>query len=66
MSPIKLAEYGSGYYVKELTKDHHPGRDEERERVEAAGGFVSDWTLVPRVNGQLAISRAIGDLSFRR
>lgn len=66
VSPIKLAECGSGYYVKELTKDHHPDRNEERERVEAAGGFVSDWTGVPRVNGQLAISRAIGDLSFKR
>ncbi|EOX94656.1 Phosphatase 2C family protein isoform 8 [Theobroma cacao] len=53
------------YIVKELTRDHHPDRDDERSRVEAAGGYVVDWGGVPRVNGQLAISRAIGDVLFK-
>lgn len=52
------------YVVKELTKDHHPDRDDERIRIEAAGGYV-EWGGVPRVNGQLAISRALGDISFK-
>lgn len=54
------------FSVKELTRDHHPNRDDERLRVEDAGGFVLEWSGVPRVNGQLAISRAIGDVSFKR
>ncbi|XVF32510.1 hypothetical protein REPUB_Repub17cG0089000 [Reevesia pubescens] len=53
------------YVVKELTRDHHPDRDDERSRVEAAGGYVVDWGGVPRVNGQLAISRAIGDVLYK-
>ncbi|XP_024030374.1 probable protein phosphatase 2C 51 isoform X2 [Morus notabilis] len=53
------------FSVEELTKDHHPNRDDERLRVENAGGYVVDWGGVPRVNGQLAVSRAIGDVSFK-
>jgi len=44
----------------ELTEDHHPDRDDERARIEAAGGYVAVWG-VPRVNGVLAMSRSIGD-----
>lgn len=54
------------FSVKELTRDHHPDRDDERVRVETAGGYVLEWGGVPRVNGELAISRAIGDVSFKR
>lgn len=50
----------------ELTKDHHPDRVDERSRVESAGGYVLEWGGVPRVNGHLAVSRAIGDLPFKR
>ncbi|XP_010534300.1 PREDICTED: probable protein phosphatase 2C 51 [Tarenaya hassleriana] len=53
------------YHVKELTEDHHPDREDEKMRVEAAGGHVVEWAGVPRVNGQLAVSRAIGDVSFK-
>lgn len=51
--------------VEELTEDHHPDREDEKARIIAAGGIVS-WWGVPRVNGILAISRAIGDVQFRR
>ncbi|CAN4093393.1 unnamed protein product [Withania somnifera] len=51
--------------AKELTRDHHPDRDDERSRVETAGGHVSKWGDVARVNGQLAVSRAIGDVYFK-
>ncbi|XP_057965687.1 uncharacterized protein LOC131156200 isoform X3 [Malania oleifera] len=53
------------FFVKELTSDHHPDRDDERFRVESAGGYVLEWGGVSRVNGQLAVSRAIGDVSFK-
>ncbi|XP_019708885.3 uncharacterized protein [Elaeis guineensis] len=62
----ELANYdGPTYYVKELTVDHHPDREDERSRVEAAGGYVLEWAGVLRVNGELAVSRAIGDLPFK-
>lgn len=54
------------FCAKELTRDHHPDRDDERTRVESAGGHVEDWAGVSRVNGQLAVSRAIGDIFFKR
>ncbi|KAK2987137.1 hypothetical protein RJ640_019697 [Escallonia rubra] len=53
------------FSVKELTRDHHPDRVDERVRVESAGGYVLDWGGVSRVNGQLAVSRAIGDVPFK-
>ena len=55
-----------GPSVVELTRDHHPDREDERRRVEAAGGFVVDYGGLPRVNGQLAVSRSIGDLAFKK
>ncbi|KAL2934552.1 putative protein phosphatase 2C 50 [Bienertia sinuspersici] len=51
--------------VKELTKDHRPDRDDEKFRVESAGGYVIEWSGVSRVNGRLAVSRAIGDVFFK-
>ncbi|KAF2314834.1 hypothetical protein GH714_036852 [Hevea brasiliensis] len=41
-----------------LTYDHHPDREDERARIEAAGGSVTNWG-VPRVSGVLAMSRSI-------
>lgn len=62
-----LANYdGPLYNVKELTKDHHPDREDERSRVEAAGGYILEWAGVYRVNGELALSRAIGDVPYKR
>ncbi|KAI3423253.1 uncharacterized protein J3R85_011217, partial [Psidium guajava] len=40
-------------------------RDDERSRVEASGGQVLVGGGVARVNGQLAVSRAIGDVIFK-
>ncbi|CAF2122741.1 unnamed protein product [Brassica rapa subsp. narinosa] len=46
--------------VKQLTVDHEP--EKERELVERKGGFVSTKPgNVPRVDGQLAMTRAFGD-----
>ncbi|XP_023638549.1 uncharacterized protein LOC17887207 isoform X2 [Capsella rubella] len=66
-SDFKL-EHGNGllrFIAKELTNDHHPNREDEKIRVEAAGGYVTEWAGVPRVNGQLTLSRSIGDLTYR-
>ena len=53
--------------VKFATKDHKPDDPEETKRIEGSGGFVSlpPQTYIPRVNGQLALSRAFGDFQLK-
>jgi protein phosphatase 1G len=48
-----------------LSHDHKPSHVDERERIVAAGGFVSDIGGICRVNGNLSLSRAIGDLRYK-
>lgn len=48
--------------AKPLSFDHKPGNKEENARIVSAGGFVE----FGRVNGNLALSRAIGDVEFKR
>jgi len=48
-----------------LSTDHKPDRLDERERIAKAGGTVSHWG-VWRVEGVLAMSRAIGDKSLKK
>ncbi|KAL1326029.1 protein phosphatase 2C 77 isoform X2 [Arachis ipaensis] len=43
-----------------LSTDHKPNREDEWERIEAAGGRVIQWNGY-RVLGVLAVSRSIGD-----
>ncbi|GBG29963.1 Protein phosphatase, putative [Hondaea fermentalgiana] len=50
---------GSGR-VLPLSKDHKPDRNDERDRIAKLGGSVVHWG-VWRVEGILAVSRAIGD-----
>jgi len=47
-----------------LTRDHKPGEDPELSRIEALGGTVVNFG-VPRVEGVLAISRALGDTCLK-
>jgi len=42
-----------------LSVDHKPGSPDEEDRIRALGGYVIGETY--RVNGLLAVSRAIGD-----
>jgi serine/threonine protein phosphatase PrpC len=51
-----------------LSDDHKPDNAEEKERILAAGGEVIEGlgSNVPRVNGQLAVSRAVGDFVYKR
>ena len=46
----------------EMSRDHKPMDDDERARILKAGGFVQEG----RVNGSLALSRAIGDLEYKQ
>jgi len=58
-SRIVLAEKQAdgSYLANACTQDHKPTNDEERRRIEEAGGLVQ----MNRVDGQLALSRAFGD-----
>lgn len=50
-----------------LSEDHKPNDPRERRRIEAAGGHVQFMGEgMYRVNGNLNLSRAIGDLQFKR
>ena len=54
--------------LMELTKDHKPDNPLEYHRITSMGGQVtvgSSPLSVPRVNGNLALSRAVGDRSER-
>ena len=44
------------------TQDHKPYNQSERARIEKAGGTV----MMQRVNGSLAVSRALGDFDYKR
>lgn len=48
--------------AKPMSYDHKPSNPEEHSRILNAGGFVE----FDRVNGNLALSRAIGDFEFKQ
>lgn len=56
----RVVESRSGHVVFETT-DHKPGNPDETARVIAAGGNVIDG----RVDGGLAVSRALGDYEYK-
>lgn len=45
-----------------LSYDHKPSKLEEEKRIQAAGGFVE----CDRVNGNLNLSRALGDFNYKK
>ena len=48
--------------LEHFTKDHKPYNPSEKDRIERAGGTV----MMQRVNGSLAVSRALGDFDYKR
>ena len=48
--------------VQPLSYDHKPNNELETKRILAAGG----WVEFNRVNGNLALSRALGDFVFKK
>ena len=46
----------------EMSEDHKPDNEKEKARITKAGGFVSDG----RINGNLNLSRAIGDMEYKK
>jgi len=48
--------------VTELSTDHKPDLEGEKDRITKAGGFVSDG----RINGNLNLSRALGDFEYKK
>mmetsp|Transcript_31070 Transcript_31070/g.60993 ORF Transcript_31070/g.60993 Transcript_31070/m.60993 type:complete len:498 (+) Transcript_31070:3-1496(+) len=50
-----------------LSDDHKPNDPTERKRIEAAGGYVENCGPGQyRVNGNLNLSRALGDLEYKK
>eukprot|EP00931_Biecheleriopsis_adriatica_P030143 TRINITY_DN17789_c0_g1_i1.p1 TRINITY_DN17789_c0_g1~~TRINITY_DN17789_c0_g1_i1.p1 ORF type:complete len:363 (-),score=77.90 TRINITY_DN17789_c0_g1_i1:40-1128(-) len=53
-----------------LSEDHKPNLPSERERIQKAGGSVERQQVGPivqyRVNGNLNLSRSIGDLDYKK
>ncbi|KAK8715868.1 hypothetical protein V6N13_043194 [Hibiscus sabdariffa] len=49
-----------------LTSDHHVSRQDERDRIEALGGYVDFCHGVWRIQGSLAVSRAIGNKHLKQ
>lgn len=50
-----------GGQAKDMSEDHKPDNNEELRRIMNAGGFVEEG----RVNGMLALSRALGDFEYK-
>jgi len=50
-----------GFKLYFATRDHKPDDDDEKTRIQEAGGSVS----IGRVNGSLAVSRGFGDFTFK-
>ncbi|KAJ8559468.1 hypothetical protein K7X08_003526 [Anisodus acutangulus] len=50
-----------GGIAEALTSDHRPSRQDEKDRIEALGGYVDSCHGVWRIQGSLAVSRSIGD-----
>lgn len=52
----------SEHKVLNLSEDHKPDNEMEKARITRAGGFIVEG----RVNGNLNLSRALGDLEYKK
>lgn len=51
--------------MRKITVDHTPNRVDERERIINNNGFITNKGGVCRVEGEIAVSRAIGDKNLK-
>lgn len=51
--------------IMKLTDDQTPNRSDEYERIVSNNGFVTMKNGIARVDGSLAVSRAIGDIRYK-
>ena len=58
---IATLAHKDGSWVQ-LNSEHSPNRQDERDRIEAANGYV----LNERINNELSVSRAFGDYEMKR
>jgi len=58
---LSVSDDASGSRPALATLDHKPSNTVERERIQNAGGNV----MIQRVNGSLAVSRALGDFEYK-
>jgi len=49
-----------------LSFDHKPEQDTEKQRIEKAGGHLDTSSGGARVNGNLNLSRSLGDLEYKK
>ncbi|KAL2927362.1 putative protein phosphatase 2C 2 [Bienertia sinuspersici] len=55
-----------GGLAEALTTDHCPSREDEKTRIQSKGGYVDCCKGVWRIQGSLAVSRAIGDQHLKQ
>ncbi|KAH9701782.1 putative protein phosphatase 2C 25 [Citrus sinensis] len=55
-----------GGLAEALTSDHRPSREDEKSRIETMGGYVDLCHGTWRVQGSLAVSRALGDRHLKQ
>ncbi|GAB4824547.1 hypothetical protein Ancab_007422 [Ancistrocladus abbreviatus] len=60
------AVMSKGGIAQALTADHRPSREDEKDRIEAMGGYIDCYHGVWRIQGSLAVSRAIGDRHLKQ
>jgi protein phosphatase 2C len=49
----------------QMTSDHKPDVEFETKRITKSGGYVSNVNGIPRVMGNLSLSRSLGDWYMR-
>ena len=52
--------------MRKITVDQTPNRSDERERILNNNGFITNKGGVSRVDGEIAVSRAIGDKNLKQ